>query len=153
MLLYRLVKKQHAQSLSGVGASIVGGRWNSIGIEVIYTAANRALAMAEVAVHFSYGDIPTGYKMISIETPEKMAIFNITNKDLPANWNKFPYLTETQLLGDKFLQENKYCLLRFPSAVVKGDYNILIDPNHSQFKYIKIIDVTDFPFDKRLFWD
>ena len=44
-----LAREKFAGSLSGKGAAISGARWNSVGIEMIYTAANRSLAMAEVA--------------------------------------------------------------------------------------------------------
>ena len=41
--------------------------------------------------------------------------------------------------------------MRAPSAVVKGDFNILINPNHVEMAKIKIIDIEDFPMDKWLF--
>jgi len=52
--VYRLSRGKYARPLSGKGASIYGARWNSPGIELIYTAANRSLAMAEVFVHFTW---------------------------------------------------------------------------------------------------
>ncbi|MBA2407387.1 MAG: RES family NAD+ phosphorylase, partial [Chitinophagales bacterium] len=53
MEVYRLSRQKFAGSLSGKGAAIKGARWNSAGVELIYTSANRSLAMAEIAVHFS----------------------------------------------------------------------------------------------------
>ena len=41
--------------------------------------------------------------------------------------------------------------MRVPSAVVKGDHNLLINPFHPEFKEIKIIAIDPFSFDKRLF--
>ncbi|MFY8046747.1 MAG: RES family NAD+ phosphorylase [Chitinophagaceae bacterium] len=38
-----------------------------------------------------------------------------------------------------------------PSAVTKGDYNLLINPAHPDFKKIKIKGVEKFPFDRRIF--
>ena len=46
--------------------------------------------------------------------------------------------------------ENKYCILRVPSVVTKGDFNLLINPNHKDFSKIKITEVVKFPFDKRI---
>ena len=34
---------------------------------------------------------------------------------------------------------------------VKGEFNFLINPNHKDFKRIKITQQEDFPFDKRIF--
>lgn len=51
MQVFRLSRKKYADVLSGQGAAIRGARWNSKGTEVIYTAENRSLAMAEVLIH------------------------------------------------------------------------------------------------------
>ena len=53
MEVYRLTRQKFASRLSGKGAAIKGARWNSPGVEIVYTAVNRSLAMAEVAVHFT----------------------------------------------------------------------------------------------------
>ena len=41
--------------------------------------------------------------------------------------------------------------MKVPSAVVKGDFNYLLNPYHEDFHRIKIIHQEDFPFDKRIF--
>jgi len=38
-----------------------------------------------------------------------------------------------------------------PSAVVEGDFNILINPRHKDIGNVKIIKLAGFGFDKRLF--
>ena len=53
MEVFRLTRSKFSNILSGKGAAEKGARWNSMGMELIYTAANRSLAMAEVAVHFT----------------------------------------------------------------------------------------------------
>ena len=50
MKVYRLVRECFMNDFSGRGASLFGGRWDSSGIEIIYTASNRSLAMAELVV-------------------------------------------------------------------------------------------------------
>jgi len=44
-----------------------------------------------------------------------------------------------------------YCIMKVPSTVIKGDYSFLIKPSHPDFKKVKIMDATPFPFDNRLF--
>jgi len=70
---------------------------------------------------------------------------------MPKDWNAYPYISETQSFGDEFINENKFCLLKIPSSVTKGDFNILINPFHPDFKRIKILQIEPFPFDKRIF--
>lgn len=151
MEVFRLSRKKHSGSLSGKGAAIMGARWNSIGVELVYTSLNRSLAMAEVAVHFSLATMPDDYVIMTISIPEKISIEKINASDLPDDWNTFPHSTFTQAIGDKFVSENKNCLLQVPSAITSGDFNILINVKHPEFSKIKIVDVQAFPFDKRIF--
>ena len=139
MEVFRLSREKFAGTLSGKGAAIKGARWNSAGIEVIYTAANRSLAMAEIAVHFTLATLPGDYRMITIFVPDNISLQKLSITDLPLDWNTFPHPITTQVIGDQFIFNNKYCVLQIPSAVTQGDYNMLINPNHPDFKRIKII--------------
>lgn len=137
--------------MSGKGAAMFGNRWNSKGIEMLYTSESRALAMAEVIVHLSLASLPDDYVMIEIEIPEAVASEVIEPDCLETNWNANPPISSTQLIGDGFILSKKNCVLKVPSAVVKGDFNYLLNPNHRDIKKIKIIEITDFPFDARIF--
>ena len=151
MEVFRLTSQQFANSLSGKGAAIKGARWNSVGVEVIYTAANRSLAMAEVAVHFTLATLPKNFMMVTIHIPDEIEILKLNNSQLPFNWNAFPHPQSTQQIGDQFIAENKFCVMQIPSVVTKGDYNLLINPTHPLFESIQIIEVEKFPFDSRVF--
>lgn len=151
MEVFRLSRKKYAGRLSGKGASIKGGRWNSEGVELIYTALNRSLAMAEVAVHFTLATLPADYVMITVFIPDDLSVKKLHPSELPPDWNVFPHVGATQLIGDRFVRENKYGLLQVPSVVTQGDYNILINPHHPDFKKIKKIETVAFPFDERIF--
>ena len=151
MEAFRLSREKYASALSGKGAAIKGARWNSVGVEIIYTASNRSLAMAEVSVHLTLSTLPDDYMMLTIYLPDDVSMQKLTEKDLPIGWNAFPHPASTQAIGDKFVADNKYCVLQIPSAVTQGDYNLLINPYHSDFSKIKIIATEKFPFDKRIF--
>jgi len=151
MKVFRLSRKKYSKELSGKGASLSGNRWNSKGTEIIYCASSRALAMAEVAVHINLALMPNDYLMIEINIPDLIDIKQIQISDLPADWDLFPHILSTQKIGDEFIIENKYCAVKVPSAVVKGDVNYLINPYHKDFKLIEIDNSYSFPFDKRLF--
>ena len=150
MEVFRLSREKFA-GLLGKGAALKGARWKSVGIELIYTAANRSLAMAEIAVHFTLATLPDDYVMMTIYIPDEISIQKLTVTDLPEDWNSFPSINSTQIIGDSFVNENKFCLLQIPSVVTKGDYNILINPHHTDFQKIKIVSIEKFPFDKRIF--
>ena len=151
MRVFRLSRKKYAEDLSGKGAAKSGNRWNSKGIEMLYTAESRALAMAEVIVHLSIALLPDDYMMIELEIPDSVNIEIFNTNRLYENWNSNPPILSTQIVGDDFIHSKKYCVLKVPSAVVKGDFNYLLNPNHKDIKKIKIIEIVDFPFDKRIF--
>lgn len=151
MRVFRLSRKKYADDLSGVGAAKFGNRWNSKGIEMLYTAESRALAMAEVIVHLSLASLPDDFMMIELDVPDAIEIEILEPKRLEINWNTNPPRSNTHILGDDFIHSRKLCVLKVPSAVVKGDFNYLLNPNHEDLKRIKIIEITDFPFDERIF--
>lgn len=151
MRVFRLSKRKYAGELSGKGAAKFGNRWNSKGTEIIYTAESRALAMAEVAVHLSLATLPSDYVMMEINIPDSIKVKALRSEELPTHWNSHPPISKTQRLGDQFIDAMEYCVLRVPSAVVQGDYNYLLNPYHKDFKQVKIFELNDFPFDKRIF--
>ncbi len=64
MNVYRLGRKSYPGYLSGKGAALRGARWNSIGVEMLYTASSRAVAQSEVAAHFTLATLPDDYVMV-----------------------------------------------------------------------------------------
>ncbi|WP_080903128.1 RES family NAD+ phosphorylase [Parabacteroides sp. Marseille-P3160] len=150
MIVYRLSKKEFADDLSGKGAEICGGRWNSKGVAMIYTSESRALCTAEIAVHTSLTNIPTDYRIITIEIPDN-SIIALDINDFPEDWDAIPNSYSTQKLGNTFVVKNAFLTFKVPSAVVHGDFNYVINPRHKYINKVKIIDISPFSFDKRLF--
>ncbi len=148
MVVYRLSKSLYANDLSGKGAELVGGRWNSKGNAVLYTSQSIALCVTEIAVHIPLGILPKDFELIHIEIPEDL-ILEI--KKLPKDWQTFPHSDSTQKIGDKFLKDLKYLILKVPSATVQGEFNYLINPRHKDFEKVKIRKKEKFSFDERLF--
>jgi RES domain-containing protein len=151
MKVFRLQRSKYGRALSGHGAAIAGGRWNSKGTEMIYTSESRALAFAEVLVHLSVELLPDDFVMLEIDLPDDIAIRQIAEADLSKNWNLFPPSDETMKIGDRFVENNKFCVLKVPSAVVEGDHNYLINPDHSLANGIRVLHIKKFLFDRRLF--
>lgn len=151
MEVFRLSRRAYAEPLSGKGAAMKGARWNSIGVELIYTAQNRSLAMAEVAVHLTVATLPDDYVMSTIHIPDDVASSILSVNELPTNWNAFPHPPSTQKFGDEFVMESKQAILHVPSVVTKGDWNILINPKHRDFERMSIVQIEPFPFDSRMF--
>lgn len=151
MIVYRLAKSKYCHDLSGKGAGKTGGRWNSKGIPIVYTSNSRALCTVEIAVHMPLSILPIDFKLVTINIPDSIVFAEMNAKILPKEWASIPYSGITQKYGDRFIKDQKYAVLKVPSAVVSGDFNFLINPQHVDFSKIQIIKTESFSFDERLF--
>lgn len=148
MLLYRIVRSAYAD-LSGNGARLYGGRWNSEGKPMVYLASSRSLAVLESLAHLSPTNIPDDYCMTVVEVPDNTAE-ELDIKLLPQHWSEYPEQNILKQIGNKFLLDKKNLLLKVPSAIVKEEYNYLLNPLHSDADKVKIISKQPFSFDTRL---
>ncbi|HTJ50459.1 MAG TPA: RES family NAD+ phosphorylase [Cyclobacteriaceae bacterium] len=145
MIVYRCSMAKWAKDLSGQGAFMFGGRWNSPGTYLIYAAENNVLAALEVALRIPLEDISKDYVMIPIELPDDATI---AAPSLPKNW----YMNQdsTKALGDDFVAKGKHLLMKVPSALISDSYNYLINPKHEAMKKVKALEPKSILFDKRL---
>jgi len=148
MILYRITNAKYADDLSGNGARLYGGRWNSEGRAMIYLASSRSLAILESLVHLSPTNIPDDLVMLTIEVPDDF--FAIDIKLLPGNWNEYPEPNILKQIGNAFLQKNEYLLLKVPSAIVPEEFNCLMNPSHPKAVKVKITNKSPFSFDERI---
>jgi RES domain-containing protein len=150
MILYRLAKENYVDDLSGTGARLYGGRWNSKGMAAVYLASSKALALLEVLVHLPPLIEPKNYFCAEIEVPEN-SVTEISIAGLPYNWADMQSPPALKSIGDDFLQENKYLLLKVPSAIVQAEYNYLLNVQHPDMKNVRVVKKELFNFDKRLY--
>jgi RES domain-containing protein len=149
MIVYRLARRVFKDDLKGIGAEKFGGRWNNVGVPMLYTCQHRSLALLEVAAHVQLTHIPQDFYMIEIEIPDR-AIQIVSEKELPYKWMENPPNSLTQSFGDAFVKSNKALAMRVPSAIVKQEFNLLINPNHKDSYHIEIINSYPFVIDNRL---
>jgi RES domain-containing protein len=149
MIIYRLATEMYKNDLSGNGAKLFGGRWNSAGLPVVYTTENISLAVLEILVRADMQTIPLSYHLIKIDIPNAIQPQFISTDKLKKDWKDD--IGYTQWMGDEFIKSRNSLSLKVPSAIVDEENNYVINPKHEDFKKIKIIKVNKFQFDKRLF--
>lgn len=150
MQVYRVARSTYINDLSGNGARIYGGRWNHKGTGVIYASESRSLVMVECLVHVPLAIAPADLRIAIIEIPDRVIPKQISKRDLPSNWRDYPAPQELLEIGTNWVLKNESLLLRVPSAVVENEFNILINPAHSDINMVKISRVDSFTFDRRL---
>ncbi len=150
MRCYRIAKTAYIKDLTGDGSRIFGGRWNHKGSSVIYTSESRALATAEFLVHVPMSLVPKDLSLVTIEIADKASVVTLDLKSLPQNWCSYPAPSALADLGDQWLHQNRSLILRVPSVVVAGDFNVMINPVHPEITYVKIHSIVPYELDRRL---
>ncbi len=148
---WRIVKATHANSaFNGEGARIAGGRWNRIGIPMIYTADSLALAVLEITVHLSQEDLlQKNYYRIWVQF-ESSLVTSLDPAEIPDDWDSLPPSESTQNIGTQWASSQKSAILKVPSSVVREEFNYLINPVHPKFKKLLIGNPEPVVFDPRL---
>jgi len=152
-IAWRLVKRKHAaEALSGEGARLGGGRWNYVGISVVYASETLSLAVLERFVHFTRRDMTIGKSLLSIpiEIPDSVAQMKVSFKDLKTGWDSSPPPDFTRDIGTRWVQGGKSAVLRVPSAVIQNEYNFVMNPKHPDFGKITAGDARPFSLDDRV---
>jgi RES domain-containing protein len=148
MIIYRLAIEAFKDDLSGTGSKLFGGRWNFPGHPAIYTSENISLAVLEILVNADKNNIPPGYFLLKLQVPDSLPFKLITHKTLKEKWYvDFEY---AQFIGSNFLESGKEAILKMPSAIVKDEYNFLLNPAHADFKKITLKESVLFDLDVRL---
>jgi RES domain-containing protein len=144
-----VLESEAAAAFSGEGAWRYGGRWNSRNVRVVYASEHQSTAALEVFVHNKPFLPDEKFKAFRVEWPDSLTeIFPA--KNLPANWRVHPPPMETKEIGDRWVKEQRSAVLALPSAISPADTNFLFNPEHRDFKRIRIASPIDFGFDPRL---
>ncbi|GGA58501.1 hypothetical protein GCM10011507_07340 [Edaphobacter acidisoli] len=147
---WRITKqKLVAQAFTGEGARLYGGRWNTRGTAVVYTAQSQALAALEMLVHLDSPQILQRYVLIEVSFDESL-VAELDRSMLPKNWRADPPPAEVQALGDAWVAGKSSSVLRVPSVIVPGEANFLLNPRHPDFRKVRTGKPITFDFDRRL---
>ncbi len=149
MRFYRIADSRHSPE-SGEGARLHGGRWNSPGRAVIYACETQSGAMLEKLVHTN-GRMPKHQVCVVFEAPDSLKVSSLEPGDVPG-WSNAD-MTASRRAGDAWLAASKTAVLRVPSVVVEAERNVLINPDHPDFRRFKAVSAAPVRWDERLFTD
>jgi RES domain-containing protein len=148
--VWRITKQKHAGSaFTGEGARLYGGRWNTPGTAIIYTAQSQALAVLEILVHLDSPELLKAYVLFEVSMEESLVV-DLDRSALPKNWRSEPPPARVQAMGDAWVESADSVVLRVPSVIVPGESNFLLNPRHPDFIRVQIAKPIPFQFDSRL---
>jgi RES domain-containing protein len=151
MRFWRICRRRYAADVaSGAGARLYGGRWNSRGVSIVYASTSLALAAVETFVNLEPNLTPPDLVSIEGEIPEAVAIATLDPTSLPAGWHESRD-ESLRRFGDGWIQHNETAALLVPSAAIRGEWNVLLNPAHPDFPKIKFRTPEPFEFDARMF--
>ena len=150
MKLYRISTSNYVEDLSGTGAKLFGGRWNEKGTALLYCSENISLAILEILVHFDGLTIPKNLEVLHLELNESQIAKISLNKFIKIKKSQdaeYQFKKE----GQKWINNEKSLALKVPSIITSNEFNILINPNHKNFKLLKVKKREKLELDERLF--
>lgn len=148
--VWRITSKKFTKTaFSGEGARLFGGRWNTPGIPLIYTAESKSLAILEILVHLESPDLLQKFVLFEVKVEQSFTT-EIDPESLPANWREDPPPAAAQSIGDDWATSAQSAVLRVPSAIVTGEFNFLLNPRHPDFRKLQIGSPQPLLLDPRL---
>ncbi len=116
---------------------------------MVYCATSPALAAMEFFVHLDPSVAPKDLVMVEVEVPDGMELEVVRVEDLPEGWRGM--VEETAAMGMAWVRSGRTVGLRVPSAVVRGDWNVLLNPEHAEFGRVAVVASVAFWYDERMF--
>ena len=137
---YRLTNKRFGTpdlAFSGIGGLHAPGRWTLPGNRVVYCSSSIGGALGEVLAHFpNTRDMRAVLKdlvLFSVTVADDSAVITYTPEQLPPRWASESVRSKTQRLGTDWLLRAQSSVLRVPSVLLPGEWNILLNPEHPRF--------------------
>jgi RES domain-containing protein len=140
-----------ASDLSGTGAKVTGGRWNSKGTPLVYCASSIALATLETVHYLQTGGLPYNRYLVRIDVPEAAWEARQVLAPLPGGWDAIPAGLASRTAGDAWIRSGTSALLLVPSVIVPDEYNVLLNPAHADATHIVATTIRRWLYDPRFF--
>src|SRR5262245_31474669 len=139
--VWRLTPPDYSYSLDGEGSRLIGGRWNSPGWAMLYTASHLSLNILEVFVHFPDARRDELPEMVAvhIEVPDDAGASEIDIPQFQSLMAAPDPLAACQALGDEWLAKGGKLVLRAPSVLVPEETNVMLNPQHPAMSGVRII--------------
>ena len=116
----------------------------------MYASMSLALAAVEIFVNLEPNLRPADLVAIEGEIPDALQITKLDSKALPRDW--FESRDESlHRFGDEWIRGARSVAMLVPSAAIRGEWNVLLNPTHPDFGQIRFRDPKPFEFDVRMF--
>src|SRR5262245_28026850 len=120
MRFWRICRRRcAAEAMSGAGARLYEGRWNSRGVSVVYASTSLALAAVETFVNLEPNLSPADLVSIEGDIPDAVGIRRLDLTALPVSWRESRD-ESLRRFGVEWIQGGETASLVVPSAAIRG---------------------------------
>ena len=113
------------------------------------TAQSQSLAALEMLVHLDSSELLERYVLIGVEFDQSL-VRPVEPSALPRHWRSDPPPLEIRSIGDHWILAGSSAVLQVPSAMVPGEHNFLLNPEHQDFAKLRLGKPLTFRLDARL---
>ncbi|MGA8668234.1 MAG: RES family NAD+ phosphorylase [Terracidiphilus sp.] len=151
MRIWRICRARYAdEAFSGQGARRFGGRWNTPSVPMVYSSSSLALAAIELFVHLEPNQQPDDLVSIAALLPEGEPALRLEPNKLPRGWWTDD-VEPLRNLGDQWIRDAASLAIEVPSAALRMEWNVLVNPLHLEIANLQIESPQPFHFDARMF--
>ena len=127
--------------IDGQGAALYPGRWNQVGVRMVYTSGSPELAMLELLTKLNPAAF--GVRMaVEIDVPDAAPVMLghlLRSED-----------SDTQSYGSTWVLSGQSLSLKVPAAVLPISSNYLLNPLHPQARRLSVVRQIEVSMDPRL---
>jgi RES domain-containing protein len=147
--VFRITKARHTRTaFSGEGARLAGGRWTYPGEAAVYCSSTLALAALETFVHVGEEGRTLAFASFEVNIPASVRFDRMAKP--PRGWREEPPGPASMRVGSHWLREHRSVALALPSVLVPQEFNVILNPAHSDFSRLEISRPRRFAFDPRM---
>lgn len=84
------------------------------------------------------------------DVPNDVSCTQISHGSLPTTWRETPAPAELAAIDDRFARTRREAILTVPSALAPEESNWLLNPDHPDFKRVRVRPSESFAYDARL---
>ncbi|AIW22591.1 RES family NAD+ phosphorylase [Vibrio coralliilyticus] len=168
MILFRTLHKTYFNTWKDYekGSSFISGaRWNKANTPVMYMSSNVQNAMLE-ATNYAKNPKSANRKFVmGVFDCPPLRLYEVRPEELPAQWNEYPFIPETQAIGSEKLLSDEYDGIVVPSCTINLDLvrspvnevrrsiyaNVVLNPEKEAVREMKLLETFSPVFSNRMF--
>ena len=134
--------------MDGVGAALIGGRWNSVGRPVVYASLSFGGALIEQLAHAGIGRLPPRvYVLITVPSGFRVAE---PDTNALAGWDRDDFVAGRRI-GHAWLESGRTVALIVPSKTgAPFERHVILNPRHADFPALVVSPLERLAWDARL---